>query len=155
MTSPFAVVIKSALEEARKRGSRRMGTEHLLLGLLHDPDSPAARALGVDLDDARTAMDALDHAALRAIGLDVGELPELARRKHPPVPGTALTSSARAAVTQSIKATTMKTRRTAPGHLLLALLGCERPDPVADLLEQLNVDRAAVRGRIDITGNSA
>ncbi|MFD0885532.1 Clp protease N-terminal domain-containing protein, partial [Streptosporangium algeriense] len=46
--SPFAVVIKAAAEEARQRGDRRIGTEHLLLGLVHDPSSLSARALGVD-----------------------------------------------------------------------------------------------------------
>jgi ATP-dependent Clp protease ATP-binding subunit ClpA len=144
--SPFAVVVKAAFEEARQRGDRRLGTEHLLLGLLHHSDS--ARALGVDVAVARAALDELDRAALRMLGLEVGHIPKTPR-KHPAVPGTALTSSARAAINQAIKATTAKTRSAqAPRQLVLALLAQDRPDPVAQLIDQLSIDRAAVRSRI-------
>ncbi|MFG1703682.1 Clp protease N-terminal domain-containing protein [Nonomuraea sp. M3C6] len=144
--TPFHVVIKAAFEEARQRGDRRMGTEHLLLGLLHEPR--AARALGVDVAGARAALEELDKAALRMLGLEVGDMPRVPR-KHPPVPGTALTSSARAVINQAIKGTTMKTRSAeAPRHLVLALLQQGRPDPVAQLVDQLGIDRAAVRSRI-------
>ncbi|MEU9387669.1 Clp protease N-terminal domain-containing protein [Streptomyces sp. NPDC048279] len=36
--------VAAALEETTLRGDRRIGTEHLLLGVLHDPG--AVRALG-------------------------------------------------------------------------------------------------------------
>jgi ATP-dependent Clp protease ATP-binding subunit ClpA len=145
--SPFAVVVKAAFDEARQRGDRRLGTEHLLLGLLHHGDS--AQALGVDLATARTALDELDRAALRMLGLEVGDMPPTAPRKHPAVPGTAITSSARAVINQAIKATTGKTRSTqAPRQLTLALLAQDRPDPVAQLVDQLGIDRTAVRARI-------
>jgi Clp amino terminal domain, pathogenicity island component len=65
------LVLTSAAEEAGRRGDRRLGTDHLLLGLLHDADSSAARALGVSLESARGASDALDRAALAAVGVDV------------------------------------------------------------------------------------
>ncbi|NUP68945.1 MAG: hypothetical protein HOW71_43015, partial [Nonomuraea sp.] len=97
--SPFATVVSAALDEARERGDRRLGTEHLLLGLLRDPGSEPARALGVDLTGARAALDELDREALRSLGLDLGEAPPRPTpRRHPAIPGTALTSSARAAV---------------------------------------------------------
>ncbi|QFY06510.1 hypothetical protein GBF35_07275 [Nonomuraea phyllanthi] len=144
--SRFAVMVKAAFEEARQRGDRRMGTEHLLLGVLHDADS--ARALGVDLPGARAALEELDRAALRMLGLEVGDVPQ-APRKHPPVPGTALTSSARAVINQAIKSTTARTRTAeAPRQLVLALLAQARPDPVARLIDQLGIDRTAVRGRV-------
>ncbi|MGP3955295.1 Clp protease N-terminal domain-containing protein [Nonomuraea sp. 3N208] len=144
--TPFHVVVMAAFEEARLRGDRRLGTEHLLLGLLHRPD--VARALGVDLEGARAALDDLDKAALRVLGLEVGDLPA-APRKHPRVPSTALTSSARAAINQAIKATTARTRaEDAPRQLALTLLAQRRPDPVAQLVDQLRIDRAAVRSRI-------
>ncbi|MER6950484.1 Clp protease N-terminal domain-containing protein [Nonomuraea sp. NPDC000554] len=146
--SPFAKVVTAALEETRQRGDRRLGTEHLLLGLLHDPDSPTARALGVRVADARAALDALDQAALKAIGIDVGVPPKSRPRKHPAVPGTALTTSARAAINQAVKATTLRTRDTAPNHLLLVLLAQSRPDPVAELLDELRIDRPAIRARL-------
>ncbi|MGW0801648.1 Clp protease N-terminal domain-containing protein [Nonomuraea sp. NPDC002799] len=145
--SAFAVVVKAALEEARLRGDRRLGTEHLLLGALHHGDS--ARALGVDVAAARAALDELDRAALRMLGLEVGEMPKRPPRKHPRIPGTAFTSSARAVVNQAIKATTAKTRPVeAPRHLVLALLAQSRQDPVAQLIDQLGIDRTAVRDRM-------
>ena len=51
-----------AREEARRRGDRRVGTEHLVLGLLREPE--IARLLGCDLEAAREALDAMDHDAL-------------------------------------------------------------------------------------------
>ncbi|MCK2221011.1 hypothetical protein MF672_045490 [Actinomadura sp. ATCC 31491] len=144
--SPFAVVVKSALEEARQRGDRRLGTEHLLLGLLHHPES--ARALGVGVEGARAALDDLDREALGMLGLDVGDVPRTPR-KHPPVPGTALTSSARAVINRAIKQTTARTRSAAaPREIALALLAQGRPDPVAQLVDRLGIDRAAVRARL-------
>ncbi|NRQ36595.1 hypothetical protein HII36_32885 [Nonomuraea sp. NN258] len=147
--SPFAVVIKAASEEAGLRGDRRIGTEHLLLGLLRDPGSETARALGVGLAAARAALDELDHAALRALGIDVADRPRPAPRRPRPVSATALSTSARAAVNTAIKTTTRKTRPTAaPGRLLLALLDQGASDPVTPLIDQLGLDRTAVRDRI-------
>jgi ATP-dependent Clp protease ATP-binding subunit ClpA len=148
--SPFAEVVTSALDEARRRGDRRMGTEHLLLGLLRDPGSAPARALGVELDAARTALDDLDAAALRSIGIDLRHVEGLADlpRRHPPLTVAALTSGARTVVRTAVDATTARTRPTAPRHLLLALLDRTRPDPVAELVDRLGVDRAAVRKRL-------
>lgn len=143
--SPFAVAVKAAAEEARQRGDRRIGTEHLLLGLLAATD-----LLGVEPAAARRALAELDAAALRAIGLEVGAAPLTRPRRHPAVAATALTSSARAAINQAIRSTTRKNRNSrAPARLLLALLGQERPDPVAELLDHLGVDRVACRARIE------
>lgn len=72
-------VIGAAVAEARLRGDRRIGTEHLLLGVLRHPDTAAARALAVDLADARAALGALDREALAVLGIDVSPgLPTLA-----------------------------------------------------------------------------
>ena len=148
--SPFAEVVNAALDEARLRGDRRMGTEHLLLGLLRAPTSEPARALGVDVLTARAGLDELELAALRSIGIDgdlVRGLAELPRR-HPPLTVAALTSGARTVVRLAVDATTARTRPDAPRHLLLALLDRDRPDPVAALFAQLGIDRAAVRARL-------
>jgi len=148
--NPFAVVVTAALEEARRRGDRRMGTQHLLLGLLHAPDSLAAQTLGIDLDTARAALDTLDDQSLAAIGLIVERRRmEPVQRKHPPVTLSALTSNARAVVRQAVNATTPRARHAAPEHLLGALLDREYPDPVAQLLAHLGIDRPAARRAID------
>ena len=144
--SSLSTIIKAAIEEARLRGDRRMGTAHLLLGLLHHDES--ARALGIDVATARAALDDLDRAALRMLGLEVGDLAKTPR-KHPRIPDTALTSGARAVLNQAIKATTAKTRDAeVPRHLTLGLLAQPQSDPAAQLLDQLQIDRATVRSRI-------
>lgn len=53
-----------AREEARRRGDRQVGTEHLLLGLLHEKGIDSV--LGTDLQSGREALDALDREALGA-----------------------------------------------------------------------------------------
>jgi ATP-dependent Clp protease ATP-binding subunit ClpA len=142
------LVLASATEEARRRGDRRLGTDHLLLGLLHEQDSPAARALGVSLADARAAVDALDQAALAAVGIEAGSLGEgppvsFGRRLAP------LTSGARAVFKRAVdEARPSRSGRIATTHFLLALLSLQRPDPAAELLAALGVDPAAVRKRL-------
>ena len=144
-------IVISALEEARLRGDRRIGTEHLLLGVLHDPDSGAVQALGADLEAARTALDALDRDALAAIGVDVQGI------ERSPIPAsykrTPFTSAARSVLPRAVVEVKREgTRRITPEHLLLALLDCERPDPAAELLARLGVDRAAVGSEIRARG---
>jgi ATP-dependent Clp protease ATP-binding subunit ClpA len=142
------LVLASATEEARRRGDRRLGTDHLLLGLLHDEDSPAARALRVSLADARAASDALDRAALAAVGIQVNNLaegpPAPAGRRLPP-----LTAGARAVFKRAVdEARPARSGRIDTTCFLLALLSLQRPDPAAELLDALGVDPAAVRERL-------
>lgn len=147
------IVLTSAAQEARRRGDRRLGTDHLLLGLLHDPDSDVARAMGVDLDGARAALDALDRSALAAVGVEaevaVGSLansplpPPFPRRLLP------LTSGARAVLKQTVEQTRQAgTASIESRQFLLALLDREIPDPAAELLATMGVDRSQVRQRL-------
>jgi ATP-dependent Clp protease ATP-binding subunit ClpA len=60
-SGPGRQVIVLAQDEARRFNHNYIGTEHLLLGLLAEPDGVAHRALlaaGVTLDDARTRVQA-------------------------------------------------------------------------------------------------
>jgi Clp amino terminal domain, pathogenicity island component len=59
-----------ASEEARRRGDRRTGTDHMLLALFEDPSIEVV--LGVSLQQARRALESLDHEALAALGLGPG-----------------------------------------------------------------------------------
>ena len=100
------------------------------------------------LADARAASDALDVAALAAVGVHVGALgggpPVPFGRRLPP-----LTSGARAVFKRAIEAARpVKTGRIDTTHFLLALLSLQRPDPAAELLDTLGVDRALVRHRL-------
>src|ERR1700727_599371 len=60
-------VYLQASEEARRRGDRRTGTDHVLLALLEDPSIEVM--LGVSLQQARQALESLDLEALGARGL--------------------------------------------------------------------------------------
>jgi Clp amino terminal domain, pathogenicity island component len=146
----------AAREEARRRGDRRVGTEHLLLALLSEPD--LSGVLDVTTEEARAALDALDLQAFAAIGLD-------ARLDLPPLPSTPpvklprkptfravlkgrlpMTPTAKKALAASRKGT----RRPAyfAKNVLAALLELEPPDPAAELLAGLGVEPAAIRERL-------
>ena len=148
-------VLTSAAEEARLRGDRRVGTDHLLLGLLDDANSVASRALGVDLGSAREASAALDRAALAAVGVDAGEVgfltpPRLMRGRRT----LPLTSGARAVLQRGvIEARATKAKSIESSHLLLGILARVRPDPAAELLAALGVDPAEARERLRLSAN--
>jgi ATP-dependent Clp protease ATP-binding subunit ClpA len=130
--------ISQAANEAALRGDRRIGTDHLLLGLLHDRD--AARAIGVDLEQAQAVARQLDRAALEAIGIDPGETPlahKPAGTRHTPP-----TSAMRATMARAFTiAREEHAREVEPRHLRQALLELEPPDPAAALLQALGISQ--------------
>jgi ATP-dependent Clp protease ATP-binding subunit ClpA len=140
-------VFAAATEEAQRRGDRRIGTDHLLLGLLRDPDSLTAQTLGVDLAAARAASATLDREALAAVGIDAGQLdpaqPVRTRRTR------SFTSGARSVLIDGVTAArSAKSKRIEERHMLLGVLSRERPDPAAELLAALGVDAAEARARL-------
>jgi ATP-dependent Clp protease ATP-binding subunit ClpA len=141
-------VLLSAAFEADRRGSGRIGTQDLLLGALHDRTSQAREILGTDLVTARAAVDDLDRAALAGVGveLDAPLAPRAHRsRRRPP-----LTSGARAVLARAVRsARSDRARRVGMRQLLIALLAARAPDPAAEVLDALGVDRAAARARAE------
>src|ERR1700761_1173821 len=84
MLHAWAIYLRAS-EEARRRGDRRVGTDHLLLALFEDPSIEAV--LGVSLQQARQALESLDHEALAALGLGSGtDAPPLPMRVVPKKP---------------------------------------------------------------------
>lgn len=130
--------ISQAANEAALRGDRRIGTDHLLLGLLHDREE--ARMIGVDLEQAQAAARQLDRSALAAIGIDPGETPlaqEPAGTRHAPP-----TSGMRATMARAFTiASGEHAREVEPRHLRQALLELEPPDPAAALLQALGISQ--------------
>jgi hypothetical protein len=149
-----------AREEARRRGDRRVGTEHLVLGLLHEPD--LAQVLGSDLDAARDALDAMDRNALVAIGIDrpLGAPPVPIREPafgggRPSLKAVLADRLPMTPVAKRVLEESGKNhRRRRAEHrwslhrVLAALLRLTPPDPGAALLDVLDVDRAGVSARL-------
>ncbi|MGP8224355.1 MAG: Clp protease N-terminal domain-containing protein [Acidimicrobiales bacterium] len=139
----FGATYYDARDEAIRRGDRTIGTEHLLLALLFDPASPAAKAIGHDLDPARRALDVLDSQALSAIGIEpaISAGPVAVRTRG----RLRLTPAAKAFFTGIPDA--RKDRRAGLRKVLDALLDLRRPDPAAELLAALGVEASVVRER--------
>ncbi|MCD4851954.1 hypothetical protein LN996_14130 [Arthrobacter sp. AK01] len=138
-------IVGYAMEEARSRGDKRMGTEHLLLGALHEPGPEAV--LGVSLEDARKAASRLDATALKSIGLETKDLKRAAmptKGRKPP-----FSSGAKETMASMLKhAVDQKSRQITAANLIEALLERGEHDPVSALFDELRIDRSAVRKRL-------
>lgn len=145
-----------ASEEARRRGDRRAGTDHLVLGLLKEPTIEAL--LGVSLQQARDATESLDRKALAALGLGPGvDAPPLPMRevpKRPTVRGLIKrlrpTPAAQKVLQEAGKPMRRGKRITAP-QVLIRILDLLPPDPAAVLLAALGVNKLELRRRLDAT----
>ena len=152
----WAVYLRAG-EEARRRGDRRTGTEHLLLALLEDPSTEVV--LGVSLQQARHALESLDQEALGALGMSSGTeappLPMLAVPKKPRLRDIMqkkdrlrMTPAAKKVVEDAVKPNRRKLQVTAQ-QVLGQLLALQPPDPAAVLLGALGVNTSEVRSRLD------
>jgi Clp amino terminal domain, pathogenicity island component len=145
-----------ASEEARRRGDRRTGTDHVLLALFEDPSIEAL--LGVSLQQARQALESLDHEALGALGLGSGaDAPALATRPVPKKPRFRdvakkdrfrMTPAAKKLLEDAYKPKGHRKFQVTGAEVLAQILALEPPDPAAVLLGALGVDTSEVRRRI-------
>ncbi len=152
---PWGIYLRAG-EEARRRGDRRTGTDHLLLALLEDPSVEAM--LGVGLGEARQALDSLDRQALGAVGLGPGaDAPPLPMRDVPARPKIRevmrkdrlrMTPAAKRVLEESVRPNRRKVQVTA-SQVLAQLLALTPPDPAAVLLDALGVDVPQVLRRLD------
>ncbi len=146
-----------ATEEARRRGDRRTGTDHVLLALLEDPSIEVV--LGVSLQQTREALESLDREALGALGLGSGtDAPPLPMRAVPKKPTIRdimrrdrlrMTPAAKKVLEEASKSNRRRLQITAQ-QVLAQILTLQPPDPAAVLLDALGVDRAAARQRLDL-----
>ena len=149
-----------AREEARRRGDRRVGTEHVVLGLLREPD--VARMLGCDLGAAREALDAIDRDALVAIGIDrTLDAPPVPTREpalgggRPSLKAVLADRLPMTPVAKRVMEEAGKDARHRPAkqcwsreRVLIALLSLDPPDPAAAVLDALEVNRDGVSTRL-------
>jgi Clp amino terminal domain, pathogenicity island component len=151
----WAIVLRAG-EEARRRGDRRTGTDHLLLALLEEPSIEGV--LGVSLRQARQALDSLDHEAMGALGLgsgaDAPSLPMRAVPKKPTLRDVAqkdrirMAPAAKKVLEQAAKPNRRKLQITAQ-QVLAQILTLQPPDPSAALLAALGVNTSDVRRQLD------
>lgn len=150
------VTYVAARQEAKTRGDRRVGTDHLLLGLLRDPE--VERLLGVSLESSRAMLDSLDRTALAAVGIAADfDPPRLVDRALPKRPTAKelwkvrdrlkMTPAAAAALREAGRPI-RRGRNISAQQVLAALLENRPPDPAAVLLEALGVDVAEVCSRM-------
>jgi len=152
---PWTIYMRAG-EEARRRGDRRTGTDHLLLALLEEPSIEAL--LGVSLQQARQALEALDQEALGALGIgSSAHAPPLAMRAVPKRPTIRaivtkdrlrLTPAAKKVLEEAVRPMRRKTQVTA-AQVLAQILALEPPDPAAVLLAALDVNTSDVLRRLD------
>jgi len=152
----WAIYLRAS-EEARRRGDRRTGTDHVLLALWEDPSIEVV--LGVSLQQARQALESLDHEALGALGLEPGtDAPPLPMRAVPKKPTLRdimmqkdrlrMTPAAKKVLEQAAKPNRRKLQITAQ-QVLAQILTLQPPDPAAVLLGALGVNTSEVRRRLD------
>jgi len=127
-----AVVL--AQEEARLLNHNYIGADHLLLGLIHEGQGPAALALtaaGVTLDAARDQVVAISGRGQEAPS---GHIP--------------FTPAAKKALELSLaEASALENYHIGTGHLLLGLVG-EADNPALQVLAALGADPASLRSRV-------
>jgi hypothetical protein len=151
------VICLQASEEARRRGDRRTGTDHVLLALFEDPSIEVL--LGVSLQQARQALESLDHEALGALGLGSGtDAPPLPMRAVPKKPTLRdiimqkdrlrMTPAAKKVLEEASKPNRRRLQVTAQ-QVLAQILTLQPPDPAAVLLGALGVNTPEVRRRLD------
>ncbi len=147
----WAIYLRAS-EEARRRGDRRTGTDHLLLALFEDPSIEAV--LGVNLQQARQALESLDREALDALGLGAGAdapaLPMRAVPKKPRIRDVAkkdrfrMTPAAKKVLEAAYKPKGHRKLQVTGPEVLAQILALQPPDPAAVLLGALGVNTSEV-----------
>ncbi len=153
----WAIYLRAS-EEARRRGDRRTGTDHILLALFEDPSTEVV--LGVSLEQARQALESLDREALGALGLGSGaDAPALAMRAVPKKPRISdvarkdrlrMTPAAKKVLEEASKPNRRRLYVTAQ-QVLAQILTLQPPDPAAALLSALGVNTSDIRRRLAAT----
>ncbi len=156
-----------ALSEARVLGARRIGTEHLLLGLAHGRSGPAVdalKAVGLDAKALRRLAaghgeaEPLDADSLAVLGIDLdqvrraaeaafgpGALDRPARPTAARTTRTRMTPAAKQAMACALRVTQSRHDSSlSPGHLLVGIID-QGDNQALGLLAAAGVDPAILR----------
>ncbi|MGD0882591.1 MAG: Clp protease N-terminal domain-containing protein [Acidimicrobiales bacterium] len=152
----WAIYLRAS-EEARRRGDRRTGTDHILLALFEDHSIEVV--LGVSLEQARQALESLDHEALGALGLGAGtNAPELSMHAVPKKPRLRdvakkdrfrMTPAAKKVLEEAYKPKGHRKFQVTGPEVLAQILKLQPPDPAAVLLGALRVNPSEIQRRLD------
>jgi hypothetical protein len=152
----WAIYLRAS-EEARRRGDRRTGTDHILLALFEDPSTEAV--LGVNLQQARQALELLDREALAGVGLGPGaDAPPLAMRAVPKKPRIRdvakkdrfrMTPAAKKVLEEAYKPKGHRKFQVTGPEVLAQILALRPPDAAAVMLGALGVNMSEVLRRLD------
>ena len=165
-TSEARAAVVGAQQEARRLGAERIGTEHLLLGLL-EQDGPAAAVLtghGLTQDTvaaaivAHTGGDELDAEALSTLGIDLDAVRStveevfgpgaLGARRRPRRGHIPFTPRAKKVLELSLReALAMGSRTISDGHVALGLLR-EGQGLAMKVLHDRGIDPQALRAEL-------
>lgn len=157
-----------ARDEARRAGRDRVGSEHVLLGLLAEPGTAAdaLTAAGLDLESMRVRLPrgsheapaGLDAEGLATLGIDLDAVRRATDAAFGPgaldravVPGQSrlpIADDAKAGLAQAVRqAQQLGQREISSGHMLLGLID-QRRNGALTLLTQAGVDIAALRADV-------
>jgi hypothetical protein len=145
VTSEARTAVRFAREEARTAGSKVVGTEHLLLGVLHAAEPKLLALLkreGIDLAAARGCLQPTMAEEERAIAVTASDTAAAAA-------ATGVSPLARACLEESLRETVRRSdNQLRPTHLLLALVS--RPEGgAARTLESLGTTPETVRRLVE------
>ncbi|MDJ0313474.1 Clp protease N-terminal domain-containing protein [Arthrobacter sp. H35-D1] len=130
--------VTSAVKEAQMRGDRRIGTDHLFIGMLHDQE--IIDTLGVTLQRARDVDADFDSTALRAIGLNLSGAAST-WSTPPKMSRTPFSTGAKNVMKSALATAVASHSRTINVHqIAVALLSLKAPDPAAALAVGLGID---------------
>jgi ATP-dependent Clp protease ATP-binding subunit ClpC len=126
--------VVNAQQEARELNHNYIGTEHLLLGLMREPESVAARAL----QELKISQDAVRERVIQIIG----------RGKHAPTGHVPFTPRAKKVLELSLReALQLSHNYIGTEHILLGLIR-EGEGVAAQVLVKLGGNLAAVREKV-------
>jgi ClpA/ClpB-like protein len=150
VTAEARAAVQFARDEAGAAGSKVVGTEHLLLGVLHAEGSPGVRILegeGVNIDSARACLEPTLAEEDRAIAVTATDTAAAAA-------ATGVSPLARACLEQSLRETVRRgDRHLGVEHLLLALVS--RSDGgAARTLERIGTSAETIRRLLEARATS-